>query len=247
MGSLRTFSLVSVGVMLVFGCKPAVKGGASIESSDKVHGNEVAANIRNWEDVPASQLPKADAYKLVLFPKAEIAANMTPGRGENGVPHSLDGIWWTDGDAFPIKALTLAHAAFNDPQTKRSLALPVFDAGCYTYVGDASGANFFQLMVAVHLIYEINFSADYQHSDIVPLLNLAGRTVKVPTWLAEFTMDFHDDGLWTRKSSFFKTQVPDYQFTRIITADGQQDHGHNDAFQRYLDSSLPNTYKVVAN
>eukprot|EP00884_Botryococcus_braunii_P014178 jgi/Botrbrau1/22761/Bobra.0132s0092.1 len=187
--------------------------------------------------------PRTDLYKLEPCARVNISSCLYRGNSSNGLPESLQGIFWMDGIGLEDEAVGMAGVW--DP-VKRSLAICPGCTRNWAYKGTSSqqvppfnwwspsGAALYNLALWSGGIYELFLNKELTYGEVLPRFKVLNQTIYVPSFLLNFSMVLQPDGSWYRESKLLFNLIDSptgrYTFRRII--DGQGRHGP--FFQEWL-------------
>lgn len=89
-----------------------------------------------------------------------------------------------------------------------------------------------QLWQLTHLVQ------DYTHAQIIPVIQILGNSIFIPTYIYDFTTDWIGQDMWRRSSTVFQTWRPPtghYLWKRIINADGSKGPWYDKGWLTYKD------------
>ena len=185
---------------------------------------------------------KAAKEKLTLkkFPSDGIEQVMTIGKTvQNGIPETIQGIWWI-GAKLPGDILcTFGNATWDEGS--RTATVPVYGAGNFSFHANETGAASFYPLLATHFTYKLSFSQEDRYALITPVLDFLGHRLSVPQSIVKFAMRYVEDGHWVRESWLLGHRLPDYDFLRVVDAEGTRDPAYSD----YLKAADQDSYLAV--
>ena len=207
---------------------------------------EVAALTRSCETGKCTWAEMVEVRgapdKLVLkkFPSDGIEAYMPIGRTEvNGIPETAQGIWWISLNLPGDILCTFGNASWD--ASTRTATVPVYGAGNFSFHANETGASAYYPLLATHFTYEVKFTDNDHYATITPVLDFLGHRVSVPKLFVKFAMRYVSDGHWVRESWLLGKRLPDYDFLRVVRADGQRD----DTYDAYLKVADEESYLAV--
>eukprot|EP00884_Botryococcus_braunii_P014788 jgi/Botrbrau1/2330/Bobra.39_1s0019.1 len=176
--------------------------------------------------------PRLVFYKLQVCKRAGVTDCMPYGNSSNGVPANIQGIWWTDGLGDKSLAISSGGGPY-DAKTRvlevstyanRQWAWEASDSIWQGYYWQESGAASYQVGLQTRVNYLIHLNEDTTFGQIVLTLTAFGTRIEIPTWFADFTMQYLGEGVWDRKSYglFVDVLIGDYKLKRIINGDGSK-------------------------
>ncbi len=164
--------------------------------------------------------PDPTAYRLVEVPSNQADQYMPVANDRTGLPASLQGLFWMDGNPLPDKLVSFGSSTWD--AASRTTRIKVYDEGIWSWHGDAQGRALYAFVRAVELIYELKFDEALTLAEITPILRIAGKTVRVPSAIVRFTARVVGDGVFLRESYLLGKLINTYTFRRVVTADGQR-------------------------
>jgi hypothetical protein len=177
-----------------------------------------------------SDNPDHTSLVLKAFPSDGIENFMPAGRSiDNGIPSSVEGIWWMDFNQEGDILVTFGTATWD--AASRTASIPVYGERTYSFHATEKAAKSYAPLLATHYTYVVRFNDNFDRAEITPKMRLFGRWVTIPEAVAHFTMRYSGDGLWIRESWVFGHRLPDYPLKRIVKADLSRDPAYKDYLQ----------------
>ena len=167
-----------------------------------------------------SSAPDTTAYRLVEVPSSSADAFMPIAGPRTGLPASLQGLFWMDGNPLPDKLVSFGASSWD--AATRTTRIKVYDEGIWSWHGDLAGRALYGFVRAVELTYELQFNEALDFAEITPILHVSGKTVRVPSSIVRFTARLTGEGVLLRESYLFGRLFNTYHFRRVVTADGQR-------------------------
>lgn len=174
-------------------------------------------------------LPQRQDFNLVLkkFPSDGIEAFMPVGRSnQNGIPTTVEGLWWMDFNQEGDILVTFATATWN--QATRTAVVPVYGERTYSFKATNKAAKSYAPLLATRYTYRVEFNEAFTQAEITPSLRIWGHRVTIPKAVAHFTMRYDSDGHWVRESWVLGRRLPDYDLLRVVRADLTRDAAYAD-------------------
>ena len=176
--------------------------------------------------------------ELETIDTVNVAEEMVIGTGDTGLPESLQGLFWMEGNPAPEVVTSLGGSVW-DADSRTIVLNPSVDEGVWAYNDSLLGNLLYGFTTPASSV--MKFNEDITYADISVNLRVLGITIPLPQWLASSTMFLVEDGLWERGSAiaFFVPTPGGYNFRRIVTADGEP----TDSFADFV-ASNPETLLV---
>lgn len=179
---------------------------------------------------------------LVSFvvPSAELDKHVAPATGANGVPPTLNGVWWTDAKTIQF-VVSFKHAVWN-PKT-RVASLVYLGPGTYVRqpntkdtVPDRTAVGYKDFKEFTG--YDIGFNESLDQATMLVAQTRGDERLSWHQDEGDFTLNFVEDGLWRRdtpgKDSYF--------LRRIIDANGKKEPAFDDFLKKF--GSRAQVYKA---
>lgn len=163
--------------------------------------------------------------KAIEVPSDQIEKYMPLGADIPGLPASIQGIWWMDGN--PGGLLVSLGSAHWDPIT-HTATLRMMGQGSYSFKPDSWDKCQLEQLGKADVRFVIEFN---QSETFATLVNETTDDKGNPEVNndAVYTMTLLEDGHWVRHSEFLNGLFPyDYQLRRIVNAKGQRDPAYAD-------------------
>jgi len=169
--------------------------------------------------------------RVIEVPSNGIEAYMPIATEAQGLPETIQGIWWMDGNPLGDILVTLGSSHY-DPAT-RTAFLTTGDEGSYSFRKSAMTRSAYEHALKDGQGYVMQFDETFQHATITPSLLKNGKRQLISTKIVRFEMHYAGDGHWIRQSWVFGIRIPDYNLRRVVRADGTRDP----AYTGYLKSA----------
>lgn len=182
------------------------------------------ARIRAGADFPEflpEVCPNPSSLELEAIESGQIdeALPATPVEG-SGVPEAIQGLWWMRGNPVADEVMSFGGSVW-DAENRRTYVC-VYGAGIWSWHDNLLGRQGYGFASDRRLTYEVQFNDDLTSAEIVPIITVLGRQVRVPNWVARFSMRRESDDIWVRESTAGPIPLGDYTFTRIVSPDGSR-------------------------
>ncbi len=152
----------------------------------------------------------------VVVPTEDIGVHIEPATGDNGIPPSLNGIWWTDAKTIQF-VISFKNAAWNSKT--RTSSLVYVGPGTYSF---QPGTRFTLPKTGTignpdlqaFAGYDITFNESFDKATMLTALSYMDGTRKAEHQAeGDFTLNFVEDGVWRRdtpgKDSYFLRRIID--------------------------------------
>lgn len=219
---------------LVMSCKTTQADRSELRAS----ATEVnLPEVGSIADVPKA---KAKGLQLKTYASDGIEKFLPPADGSNGLPESLQGIWWLDGNPQPGSVLLSLQTVVHD-ESKNEFTWKFTEPGHYTFAADADGIKDFNAGLSAGSGYRLTFSPNGREIRIKATLTVFGQNITLPQGISDFTATLVEEGHWVRHSKVFGITAADYDMRRIVDAKGQR---IEPAYSNYLKFAGPRSYLV---
>ncbi|MCX6108335.1 MAG: hypothetical protein NTZ90_01870 [Proteobacteria bacterium] len=173
-----------------------------------------------------ANLANVEKGRIIEVPSDGIEAYMPIATSAQGLPATIQGIWWMDGNPIGDILVTLGSSHY-DPAT-RTAFLTTGDEGSYSFrKSDMTRAAYEQARKSGEG-YVMQFDESFTNATIKPSLLKDGERVLISDKLVRFSMHLVEDGHWVRESYIFGIRIPDYNLRRVVRPDGTRDPAYAD-------------------
>ena len=173
-----------------------------------------------------ANLANVEKGRIIEVPSDGIEAYMPIATSAQGLPATIQGIWWMDGNPIGDILVTLASSHY-DPTT-RTAFLTTGDEGSYSFrKSDMSRAAYEHARDSGEG-YVMQFDESFTNATITPSLLKDGQRVLISDKLIKFSMHLVEDGHWVRESYLLGIRIPDYHLRRVVRPDGTRDPAYAD-------------------
>jgi len=196
---------------------------ALVDRSD--YSLEMPAEAMSAAAMPAAAL-EGISGRVIEVPSDGIEAYMPIATGESGLPATIQGIWWMDGNPIGDILVTLGSSRY-DPAT-RTAFLTTGDEGSYSFRTSVLTRQAYEQARDRGYGYVLQFDPTFQQASLTPSQLVEGKRRLVSERVVKFTMRYVEDGHWIRESSLFGVKIPDYHLRRVVRPDGVRDPAYAD-------------------
>lgn len=154
------------------------------------------------------------------------------GNMDKDLVEDFGGVWYMEGNPLADECLSFANMKWD--AKKKSYISRVYEEAVWTWSPVRQGVELYTAVRTLALTYSMTkTNATTYH--VKPLLYtpeyMIGTEIEVPEMVAEFDIvRTQDPNLWIRVTKFGGRPVSDYNFTRIVTADGSRTEKYNEVY-----------------
>ena len=206
----------------------------SVQSDTNLLLQFIEANVEKKE---TQQTLNKD--ELLRFTSDQIDQVMIIADEASEVPSELHGLWWMDGNPVADDVVSFAKSSWDE--NRRKTSIEVFGSGVWSWHDSEDGLRTFGGANRFKLTYNFTFNPELTFAQIIPVVSLGKIKLRIPKFIANFTMVRLDDGYWVRKTKFFGQDSGDYYLRRIVSADGVR----AESFYDFLNSAPLNHFIPV--
>ncbi len=192
---------------------------------------------------PVTEQEKAllqrEGYRIDRVPSDGVEASLAPAAGANGIPETIQGIWWITVNPLGYLLVSLGGETTWDAQ-KLTATQNLYGAGSFSFHDDDSGLAALFMFLRNHMRFVFTFSPDAKFATIDTTFQVLGKDITLPRSLLRYEMRWVGDGHFVRESWVLGQRFPDYQLRRVVQADGTRDA----AYAAYLLNADQNSLVV---
>lgn len=165
-----------------------------------------------------------------VFETQDIASWLDPDHKDPSFPEKLEGIWWLKNTPSAFEAVSLSNCQWNS--SKRTLLVDFDTPNTYALINTKQSDFALSQFIALDMYYRVDFNQDLDKATLNFgfKTNLLGLKIDViiPQFIFGLTMDWKEDGIWTRKTKILSIPIEDYELTRVVDVNGLEDPAFED-------------------
>lgn len=182
---------------------------------------------------------EAGDYQLIEIPSDRVDEEMRIAGASSGIPDTLQGLWWMDGNPLPDEVISFGASTWS--AAEQATRIRVYGQRIWSWHGNILGRLLYHMARMSRLVYELHFDPDLTLGTITPNISVLGARFRVPESLLRLTLRRKGDGLWLRESRFFGVFHHVYHLRRIVGGDGAR----LDTFAAYVESAPARSFLAV--
>ncbi|KAJ3106338.1 hypothetical protein HDU97_006536 [Phlyctochytrium planicorne] len=210
--------LIKIALAFLQVAAVAIAAPAAIDATNDVEKRDfcVRYNTQDCRD-----------FRLVAVNSADVDKHITvanPSNVPKEVPSFLHGAFYMKGNPLPDEVLSIAGGRYDAKD--KAYYLRVYEANMWSWDNTVQGKLLYEAVRTFALTYKITWNA----ANIIqvepvfyPPLWLGNGEITIKEYFANFTIiPTQDPNFFIRRSSFLSKGVADYQFVKILNADGSR-------------------------
>ena len=168
---------------------------------------------------------QACTTRAALDPYEAINANEVPQQlslslEPNGLPESLQGVWWFTGESASEHLLLSFHRA-QKTSLAREFICQSSEAGTYALLSKEDSGIVYRKLLPAKTGFRLTLSEDGHQLKIKSFRGSHQRSLDLPHSLAHFTATEAKAGHWVAHSKTFGLSSDEFEMKRILDAQGQ--------------------------
>ncbi|KAJ3106339.1 hypothetical protein HDU97_006537 [Phlyctochytrium planicorne] len=209
------FSLLSLAA--VASSAPSPKSDANVEKRDFC----IRYNTQDCREFKLFQVNSADVDKHIIVANASNVPKE--------VPTFLHGAFYMKGNSLADEVLSIANGWYDDKQ--KAYFVRTYEANTWSWDDSVQGKLLYDSVRTFGLTYKLTWGTPDTNAlnviQVEPIFYapawLGNGDITIKEYYANFTViPTPDPNFFIRRSSFVQKPVPDYEFIKILNADGSR-------------------------